>query len=71
MKENHTSQLEPLEKPNNETNSEFDNLEQLSHKIEIVSKTTHADDINKRCSKTESQVLKILQKLEALEKKLK
>ena len=57
MKESQTSQLEPLEKPNNVTNSKFDNLEQLSHEIEIVPKTTHADDVNVRCSKTEKQAL--------------
>ena len=69
IKEGKTSPLVPTNETTDEKANEFDTLEQTYQKPDVVSWKIFSDRIDERCSKTELQVMKILQKLEALEKK--
>ena len=68
--ENQTSQIVPLTETTDEKTSALDAFKQTNHKLDVVSWNNVTDSIEERCSKTELQVIKIFEKLEALENRL-
>ena len=63
--------LEPQQDAKDDEATDMYTFEETFHKTDVVSVRNSSEDINKRCSKIESQFSEFLRKFETLENKLK